>query len=132
MSDATDDPRSLRTLLSDLVNELTSLFRKEGELLRAEVSEKVTRIEMGIGSAIAGVICLFGAFLVLLQAIVVAVANLGLGAGWASLLVGIVVAIIGVVLLKSASASMSSKNLMPSRTVHQVEKDAHLAREQAR
>ena len=132
MSEATDDPRSLRTLLSDLVNELTTLFRKEGELLRAEISEKVTQIETGVGSAVAGVICLFGAFLVLLQAIVVAITNLGLDAAWASLIVGVVVAIIGGILLKAGASSMSSKNLMPKRTVHQVEKDAHLAREQSR
>ena len=132
MSDMTDDPRSLRTLLSDLVHEVTSLFRKEGELLRAEVSEKVTQIETGIGSAAAGVICLLGAFLVLLQALVVAITNLGLDAAWASLIVGVLVAIIGVILLKSGASKMSSTNLMPRRTAHQVEKDAHLAKEQTR
>lgn len=128
----TDDRRSLRTLLSDLVHELTTLFRKESELLRAEISEKVTQIEVGIGAAAAGVICLLAAFLILLQALVVAIANLGLDPAWASLIVGVVVALIGVLLLRKGSSNMSSAKLMPSRTAAQVEKDARLAREQVR
>jgi hypothetical protein len=135
MSDATDtraDPRSVPQLLSDLVRELTTLFRKEGQLVRAELSEKVTQIELGAGSLAAGAICLLAALLVLLQALVIALANAGLGAGWSSLLVGVIMAVIGAVLINRGSAAMKLKNLTPERSAEQMKRDASLVKEQVR
>lgn len=128
----TTDPRTVPELLSDLARELTTLFRKEGQLIRSELSDKVTRIEIGAGSLIAGGILLLAALLVLLQALVIGLTNLGLGAGWASLLVGVVVAAIGVFLLRKGASDMSPSNLTPDRATRQIKKDAELAREQVR
>jgi hypothetical protein len=127
----TADPRTVPQLLSDLVREVTTLFRKEGQLIRAELSEKVSQLQMGAGSAAAGAICLLVALNVLAGALVIALANL-IGAGWAALVVGLVLAIIGALLLRKGASDLSPAKLAPERTAHQVTQDAYLVKEQVR
>src|SRR3546814_6583063 len=88
------DTRSVPELLSDLLRETTELFRAEGKLIRAEISEKIRQVEMGGGSLVAGAICLLVALFVLAQALIVALGDI-IGDAWAALLVGIVIAEIG-------------------------------------
>ena len=135
----TSDPRSVPQLLSDLARELTTLFKKEGQLIRAELAEKATQIQVGAGSALAGAIVLLVALNVLTAALVVALSKIGaepgvegsgLGVGWASLIVGVILAVIGALLVKKGADNMS--NLTPERTVNQVSQDANLVKEQVR
>jgi hypothetical protein len=124
----TADPRSVPHLISDLLRELTLLFRKEGQLIRAELGEKASQLQVGAGSILAGAICLLAAFIVLLQALVIGLTKAGLGPGWSSLAVGVVVALIGYLLLRKGMSDMS--RLTPERTAHQVAQDASFVREQ--
>jgi len=124
----TPDPRSVPQLLSDLARELTTLFRKEGQLIRAELSEKITQVQVGAGSAIAGAIILLVALNVLTAALIAglakigsdpAVPNSGLGVAWASLIVGILLAVAGALLVRKGASSMS--NLTPERTAQSID-----------
>ena len=127
----TPDPRSVPQLLSDLARELTTLFRKEGQLIRAELSEKLTQVGIGAGSAVAGAVVLLVALNVLAAALVVAISKIGepdLGGGWAALIVGVLLAVIGALLVRKGASSMS--NLAPERTINQVSRDANLVKEQ--
>jgi hypothetical protein len=125
------DPRSVPQLLTDLLGEVTTLFRKEAQLVRAELSEKVSQLQIGAGSALAGAICLLVALNILAGALVIALSEI-MGAGWAALLVGVVIAAIGVVLLKKGASDLSPSNLTPDRTMQQVTRDANLVREQVK
>lgn len=125
------DSRSVPDLLADLARSVPALVRQEAQLLRSELSDKVTQIEIALGSIVAGAIMLFAALLVLLQAIVIALTEF-VGPGWASLIVGVAVAAIGAVLLKKGADQMKASNLMPERTAHQLKQDAELAKEQVR
>ena len=125
------DSRSVPELLADLARSIPALVRQEIQLLRSELSDKVTHVQIGLGSIAAGAILLFAALLVLLQAIVIALTEF-VGPGWASLIVGVVIAAIGAVLLKKGADQMSATNLMPNRTANQLKQDAELAKEQVR
>jgi hypothetical protein len=141
MSQTTDN-RSVPQLLSDLARELTTLFRKEGQLIRAELSEKTSQLAIGLGEAAAGAICLLVALNVLAGALVVAIARIGadaadpaiqdtgIGLGWASLIVGVLLAAIGAFLVKKGASNMT--HLTPERSVNQVAQDASLVKEQVR
>jgi len=126
---AAGDPRSVPELLSDLVNQTTTLFRQEGELIRAEVSEKVNQIMVAAGSLAAGAILLLVALNVLAFALVVALTHL-VGPGWASLIVGVLLAVIGALLLMKGKKDLEAGNLSLSRTMHQVRRDTDLVKEQ--
>lgn len=123
------DNRSIPQLIGDLSSDLTGLLRKESELVRAEVSEKLAQLLKASGEMAAGAICLMVALLILLQALVIALAKV-VGAGWASLIVGLVVAAVGVILLRAGAKSAAPRQLTPERSLRQVEKDAQLAKEQ--
>lgn len=125
----TNDPRSIPELVSALTGDLANLVRKESELVRTEVSEKVGQAAkagqtIGIGSAL-----LLGAFLVLLQALVLALSKV-MDPLWASLLVAIVVGLVGYSLIKGAAKKVSAAELTPDRAARQIRKDAQFVKEQ--
>jgi hypothetical protein len=124
-----NEQRGVGQLLSDLSQGVTTLFRKEAELVRAELREKITQVEVGAGSIAAGAICLLVALNVLAGALVIALANL-IGAGWAALVVGLALAIIGAVLLRKGGSDV--KDLTPERSVRQASHDATLIKDQVR
>ena len=125
------DPRSIVDLISTLTADLANLVRKESELIRAEVSEKLAQSlaaarQLGIGAAL-----LLGAFLVLLQALVLALSKI-MDPLWASVLVGVVIAGIGLLLIKNAADKISPGEMMPDRSARQLRKDAQLMKDQVK
>ena len=123
--------RSLKELFTDLTNSVSTLFRKEIELARAETSEKISQAGVAAGSIAAGAILALAALIVLLQALVIALTELGLAPGWASLIVGGVVAIIAFALIYKGINDLKASNLAPTRTVESLRRDATMVKEQA-
>ncbi|WP_416357755.1 phage holin family protein [Aureimonas phyllosphaerae] len=123
--------RSVPDLLSDLLRETTELFRTEGKLIRAEISDKVAQIQLAGGSLVAGAICLLVSLIVLSGALVVALGKV-MDPAWAALLVGVVIAVIGVVLLAAGKKNLEAVNLAPERSLGQLQKDGQLVKEQTR
>ena len=126
------DERSFKDLIGDLSNSITTLFRKEIQLVRAETSEKVTQVGIALGSIAGGAILAMAALIVLLQALVIGIAEMGVPAGWASLIVGVIVAAIAYALIHKGTSDLKASNLAPSRTVDSLKRDAQVAKEQAR
>jgi hypothetical protein len=127
----TSDPRSVPQLLTDLLNQTTVLFRKETQLVRAELADKVSQVQVGAGTALAGAICLLVALNILAGALVIALAEF-MRPGWAALLVGVVIAAVGVVLLRKGASDLSPSNLTPERSMRQAAQDVTLVREQVK
>lgn len=126
------DDRSLKDLLADLTESITTLFRQEIQLARAETSEKLTQVGVAIGAIAGGAILALAALIVLLQALVIGLTEAGVPAGWASLIVGVVVAVIAYVLIHKGTNDLKASNLTPSRTVDSLKRDAQVVKEQAR
>jgi hypothetical protein len=124
------DDRSLKDLLADLTESITTLFRKEIQLARAETSEKVTQVAVAIGAIAGGAVLALAALIVLLQALVIAITEAGVPAGWASLIVGVVVAIIAYVLIHKGTNDLKGSNLAPSRTMDSLKRDTQVVKEQ--
>jgi hypothetical protein len=124
------DDRSLKDLLVDLSNSIATLFRKEIQLVRAETSEKVTQVGVALGAIAGGAILALAALIVLLQALVIGIAEAGVPAGWASLIVGVIVAVIAYVLIHKGTSDLKASNLSPSRTMDSLKRDAQVAKEQ--
>lgn len=125
------DDRSLKDLLADLTESITTLFRKEIQLARAETSEKVTQVAVAIGAIAGGAVLALAALIVLLQALVIAITEAGVPAGWAALIVGVVVAIIAYVLIHKGTSDLKGSSLAPSRTMDSLRRDTQVVKEQA-
>jgi hypothetical protein len=126
------DDRSLKDLLADLTESITTLFRQEIQLARAETSEKITQVGVAIGAIAAGAMLALAALIVLLQALVIGITEAGVPAGWAALIVGLVVAVIAYVLIHKGTNDLKASNLAPDRTMSSLKRDAQVVKEQAR
>jgi uncharacterized membrane protein YjfL (UPF0719 family) len=121
--------RTLPDLISTLTSDVTTLIRKESELVRTEVSEKIAEGGKAAGQASFGAALLLGGFLVLLQALVLAISKV-MDPLWASVIVGFFVALIGFVVVKGAVEKLKPKSLQPDRAARQLQKDARMLKEQ--
>ncbi|MDP3492234.1 MAG: phage holin family protein [Hyphomonadaceae bacterium] len=125
------DPRSIPELVSALTGDLANLVRKESELVRTEVGEKISGAGKAAGVLGVGAALLLGAFLVLLQALVLALTKV-MDPVWASVLVGITVGAFGALLVRAAVHRMTPSELAPDRSARQLQKDASMLKEQVR
>lgn len=130
---------SVPDLVAKLFRDISDLFRMEGRLIRAEMNDKITQLQAGIGKIAAGAIILLVSLIVLSDALVIGIAELigtvsvtDNNTGWAALIVGGVYAAIGAFLVRSGISDLNPENLTPDRTAHQVSRDAELAKEQVR
>ena len=123
--------RSVATLLSDLARDFSLLIRQEVALAKAEASEKVGQLGMGIGMMAAGGFVAFAGLIVLMFAGVYAL-SLVLEPWQAALIVGGVVTLLGIVLVFVGKSKLSADKLTPQRTIQSIKDDARWAKEQVR
>lgn len=119
------EARTLPDLIGQLTGDLAALVRKESELIRAELGEKVNRAAKAVGDIAAGALLLIAALLVLLQALVLALAKV-MDPLWASVIVGVIVAAVGYVLVRAGMRTISLDGLKPDRSARQLKKAAEL------
>lgn len=116
---------SVASLFSRLVGELSTLFRKEIALAKAEVSEAASHAKAGAIALIAGGAVLFAGLLVLLAAAVLALAHV-MDDWLAALIVGIVAAVIGFVMIQNGKKQLEPAALKPERTQEALRKDKEM------
>ena len=122
------EQRSLGTLIGDLAQETTALLRKEVELAKSEMSEKIDKATAGATSMAAGAAVLYAGFLVFLAFLVAglnAILDYWYPTQWlAPLIVSIVVLVVGYVMLKAGQKKMDKDALTPRRTLRSLQRDA--------
>ena len=128
-----DDARSVGELLSDIVTELSTLFRKEVQLARAEMTEKASHAAGSEPAMAGGGALAFGGLLLLLMAAAAGVSDyFELHPAWGLLIVGAVAALAGYLLIRTGVSRLTSTDLTPHRTAEQLSRDAQAAKEQVR
>ena len=121
--------RSAPALVGDLLSQVTDLFRKEIQLLRAELGAKADHAMAACGMILVGAIVAITALNLVAAALVAWVASLGLEVGWAALAVGVIFAMVACVLASRGIANLKKSNLTPDRTMRATTQDAALVRE---
>jgi hypothetical protein len=124
--------RSISNLFVDAGNQLTILVRKEGQLARAEMSEKISDLAVGLGLLVGGSVLLIPAFVILLQAAVAALVDARVAIVWATLIVGGATLTIGLVLLAIGVWRLKAARPIPTKTLEQLQHDAEVAKSQLR
>ena len=124
--------RPIFDIIGDAAQNLTNLVRAESRLARAEVAENIGRAGAGIGMMAFGGILAIPALVVLLEAAVAALMASGMSPALAAVIVGGVALIIGLVLLMAGTRRLKAASLVPDRTIHQLQRDAAAATQEAR
>jgi uncharacterized BrkB/YihY/UPF0761 family membrane protein len=112
-------------LLSRLLGEVSTLFRKEIALAKAEVSQAASEAKAGVISLVAAGAILFAAAIVLIAAIVLLLSEV-MEPWLAALIVGAALAVIGFVLLQSGKNKLVPSSFKPERTQEALRKDKEM------
>ena len=126
------DHRSTGALLGDLMNEISGLFRGELRLFQAELGEKTNQIFGAVALIVAGIVLLLPGLNAVMAFVIGGIAALGIGTGWAALIAGVVVALIGYGLVSGGTKKLKNARYTPERTLHSLGEDRNTAREIAR
>jgi xanthine/uracil permease len=128
MSNTSAD-RSLGELFADLSRKTTQLVRQELELAKTEMTEKATEAGKNIGFLIAGGAVLYTGLLFILAAVAILLADVV--PDWlAPLIVGLVVAVIGLVLVQKGRAALKQTTLKPEKTIESLKEDKEWVQQQ--
>lgn len=131
------ESRPLPELIGGLANDISTLFRKEVELAKAETSEKVGQLMGGVELLLGGAVLALGALGVLLAAAVSALAawfeSMGMGDtaanSLAAVIVGIIVAGIAFLLVSRGLATLKNTQMKLERTANSLNRDAAVVKE---
>jgi len=124
------DNRSLGELFSALAADTGTLVRQEVELAKTEMTQKATRVGKDIGYLLAGGAVAYAGFLAILAAIAIGLGQLGLPWWVATLLVGLVVAVIGGFLVMRGISALRQETPLPQQTIDTLKEDAEWAKAQ--
>ncbi len=124
--------RGIVSVLSDLLGEMSALFREEIHLARAEISDKVAVARTALGVIAAGAVLAMASLVILLIAVVglllMAQFTLAAAAG----IVGGIALVVALVAVYFGVRRLNADNLTPRKTVHQFQRDAQVARREVR
>lgn len=131
------DGRPLTELLGNLAGDITSLFRKEVQLAKAEASEKVSQAMAGVVQIAIGGVLALGALGVLLSAAVAALGSFLVSQGMtepsanalAALIIGVIVAAVAWLFISRGMAVLKAGNLALKRTTNSLQRDAAAVKE---
>ena len=123
MRDRTDD-RSLGDLIAELSRETSVLVRKEVELATTEMSAKLKTAGAQAGLVAAGGALVHAGLLVILAALVLGLAELGVPSWLSALLVALAVMGGGYVLVTRGLATMRTTSLTPTQTMESLKETA--------
>lgn len=116
------ESQSALGLLRRLTDELSTLLRQELALATAEISRSMRVMLAGTASLAVGGVVLFTGILAMLAAAVLGLATV-LQPWLAALVIGVAVAIIGIILVSVGIRSLDPSTLKPSRTAESLRRD---------
>ena len=117
------------TLFTAAIAQSADLVQTEFRLARAEVSEKLAALRIGLGLMAVGAIFLIAALGMLLQALVSVLIAAGMSPPAAILLVAGGAAVIGLVLFLMGQKRLSPDELVPDRTLTSLSRDGRMMKE---
>lgn len=129
MDDSGNKPMS--RLMMDLIDSVNRLLRQQLELARIESTEKVNEAILGLVGIFGGMMVALASLLVLLQALVVALSQY-MRPEYAALVVGIALAVIAFILIRSGKSALEAKNLALPKTAESLKRDKELVMETVR
>jgi uncharacterized membrane protein YqjE len=122
-----DSGQSIGEILSEVVSDVTRLFRQEVDLAKAELREEAGKAGraggMLAGAAIAGLLTT-----VMVSLALAALLSEAMHPAWAALIVGVLWAIAAAVLYRTGRERLRTVSPIPHQTVETVKEDAEWLR----
>lgn len=123
------ETKGTTSIISDVLSHVSNLVRKEVDLARAEMTENLTKAGIAVGLIAGALLVALVALNVLAAALVAAITNMGIDAGWSALIVGVLFAVIALVMAMKGLNDLKGSSLAPTRTAKNVRRDAEAVKE---
>jgi drug/metabolite transporter (DMT)-like permease len=120
--------RSVGEILRDVVADAQSLMRGEVALVRAEMDQKIDRTVVALIWVVGGMLLGFAGLVILLMAGADALSFV-IPVWAAYLVVGFIVAVLGILFTMSGISMLKLRKLAPSRTARNLSADANMVKE---
>jgi len=114
---------SVGELIGNISNDLSTLFRQEVELAKAELKQEASKAGKAAGMLGAAGFAGYLVVVLLSFALVAALSNV-MDPGWAALIVAVIWAIVGAVLYANGRKKLKTVDPTPRRTVETIKEDA--------
>jgi hypothetical protein len=114
---------SIGDLIGNISNDLSTLFRQEVELAKAEVKQEASKAGKAAGMLGAAGFAGYLTVVLLSFALVFALGNV-MDLGWAALIVAVIWGIVGAVLYANGRKKLKDVDPVPHRTVDTIKEDA--------
>jgi len=114
---------SVGELIGNISNDLSTLFRQEVELAKAELKQEATKAGKAAGMLGAAAFAGYLVVVLLSFALVAALSNV-MDWGWAALIVAVIWAVVGAVLFVNGRKKLKTVDPTPRRTVDTLKEDA--------
>ena len=128
----TFDTHSVPELIYRALQQSSALIKNEVRLATAEMKAKPSLAAVGIGLVAAGSLTGIAALVLILMALAAWFVTLGLSVAIANLAAGMAGLLVSGGLVWVGLSRLTPAALTPDRTIHQLEQDAAVLREQAR
>jgi uncharacterized membrane protein YqjE len=121
---------ALGDLLSQLISQMSTLAQREIDLARTEMSQKVAQVSRGARMIAVGGALAYAGFLAIIATAVIALVNYVALPWWvATLAVGALILIVGLLVVMGGSRALQIQHLTPQKTLQMLKDDAEWARE---
>lgn len=126
-----EQEKTVPRLVLDLVDQVQQLIRQELQLARVEAGEKASDLTTGLIGIVGGMLVALAALMVLVQALVVALAD-HMSDELAALIVGVALAVVAFILIRIGQANLKPRNLALPKTQESLQRDRDLVMETVR
>ena len=124
----TYERESVTTLIQNFYTDVSRLMSKEGELIRAELNEKITQVKVASGSLVVGGVLMFvGVFCLAATAIICL--NLVAPLWLSALIVTAALLIVGGIMLAGAKKKLNAEDLKPVKSIGAIGEIRHSLQE---
>ena len=125
------DDRSIGELIAELSRETVALVRQEVQLAKAEMSQKASRVGKNVGFLVIGGVVAYTGLLAIVAAVIIVLG--GVIPLWLSaLVVGLVIAAIGLFLVVKGANTLRQEDPEPQETIETLKEDREWLRDQTR
>jgi|HigsolmetaAR202D_1030399.scaffolds.fasta_scaffold31056_2 Protein of unknown function (DUF1469). len=118
--------RSVSALFSELTSELSTLFRQEVALVKAETSASLATAKAGITALAIGGVLGFAGLIVLLFSAVYGLSTV-MHLGWAALIVSVVTLAVAAFAVMTGMRKLKERSMLPKRSMDSLRRDAEVA-----
>jgi uncharacterized membrane protein YqjE len=125
------DDRSIGELIAELSRETTTLVRQELQLAKAEMSQKASRAGKNVGFLVVGGVVTYTGLLAIIAAVIIVLGNV-IALWLSALVVGAVIAAVGLILVIKGANTLRQEDPTPQETIETLKEDREWLRDQTR